>query len=94
MVVGGRGRFAVSSRFYESALQEVTYEEMLTLLCEDLCRDYPLKMSVSDLPSDIALGENLPEPNKDSYRLKSLEVPRPSSQPCARSFTAGETNTL
>ncbi|GFS56971.1 transposable element Tc1 transposase [Trichonephila inaurata madagascariensis] len=36
---------------------------------------YPLKMPVSNLPSDRALGENFPEPNKDSDRLKSTEVP-------------------
>ncbi|GFS41691.1 integrase_H2C2 domain-containing protein [Trichonephila inaurata madagascariensis] len=46
-----------------------------------LQRLYPLEMSVSDLPSDIALGENFPEPNKDSDRLKSPEVP--SSNPPA-----------
>ncbi|GFQ88415.1 hypothetical protein TNCT_317541 [Trichonephila clavata] len=39
---------------------------------------YPLEMSVSDLPSDIALGENFPEPSKDSDRLKSPEVTVPS----------------
>ncbi|GFV07101.1 DUF5641 domain-containing protein [Trichonephila clavipes] len=39
---------------------------------------YPLEMSVSDFPSDIALVENFPEPNKDSERLKSPEVPGPS----------------
>ncbi|GFS57689.1 histone H3-like centromeric protein cnp1 [Trichonephila inaurata madagascariensis] len=37
-----------------------------------LQRIYPLEMSVSDLPSDMALGENFPEPNKGP------EVPRPS----------------
>ncbi|GFR27392.1 DUF5641 domain-containing protein [Trichonephila clavata] len=44
-----------------------------------LQRLYPLEMSVSDLPSDIALGENFLESNKDSDRLKSPEVPVPSS---------------
>ncbi|GFX57305.1 hypothetical protein TNCV_3914691 [Trichonephila clavipes] len=72
MVVGGRGWFVASSRSYES-------------LC-DLRRDastvmrslYRLEMSVSDLPSDIALGENFPDPDKDSDRLKSQEVLGPS----------------
>ncbi|GFY63617.1 integrase_H2C2 domain-containing protein [Trichonephila inaurata madagascariensis] len=44
-----------------------------------LQRLYLLEMSLSDLPSDITLGENFPEPNKDSDRLKSPEVPGPSS---------------
>ncbi|GFY75042.1 hypothetical protein TNIN_177341 [Trichonephila inaurata madagascariensis] len=43
-----------------------------------LQRLYPLEMSISDLPSDIALGENFLEPNKDSDRLKSPEIPGPS----------------
>ncbi|GFY38065.1 hypothetical protein TNIN_443361 [Trichonephila inaurata madagascariensis] len=43
-----------------------------------LQRLYPLEMTVSDLPSDIALVENFPESNKDSNRLKPPEVPVPS----------------
>ncbi|GFY45794.1 hypothetical protein TNIN_201151 [Trichonephila inaurata madagascariensis] len=35
-------------------------------------------MKVKTKPSDTALGENFPEPNKDSDRLKSPEVPGPS----------------
>ncbi|GFV85884.1 DUF5641 domain-containing protein [Trichonephila clavipes] len=40
----------------------------------------PLSMSVSDFPSDITLGENFPESNKDSDRLQSPEVPAQSTQ--------------
>ncbi|GFW72716.1 hypothetical protein TNCV_3799431 [Trichonephila clavipes] len=43
-------------------------------------------MSLSDLPSDIPLGENFPEPNKDSDKIKSPEVhgsspPAPDPEP-------------
>ncbi|GFU56905.1 integrase catalytic domain-containing protein [Trichonephila clavipes] len=43
-----------------------------------LQRLYPLEMSLFDLPSDIVLGENFPESNKDSDRLKSPEILVPS----------------
>ncbi|GFX85058.1 uncharacterized protein TNCV_4998871 [Trichonephila clavipes] len=43
-----------------------------------LQRLYPLEMSVSDLPSDIALGENFPELNNDSNTLKFPKVPNSS----------------
>ncbi|GFW05218.1 hypothetical protein TNCV_2905081 [Trichonephila clavipes] len=35
-------------------------------------------MSISDLPSNIALGEKFSEPNKDSDRLKYPEVSFPT----------------
>ncbi|GFX67870.1 DUF5641 domain-containing protein [Trichonephila clavipes] len=47
-------------------------------LIRPLQKRYPLEISVSNLPSDIALGENFLEPNKDSDGLKSPEVPGPS----------------
>ncbi|GFV19461.1 hypothetical protein TNCV_3663931 [Trichonephila clavipes] len=49
--------------------------DALAVMRKPLQKLYPLEMFVSDLPSDIALGENFPEPYKNSDRLKSPEVP-------------------
>ncbi|GFY37353.1 uncharacterized protein TNIN_317101 [Trichonephila inaurata madagascariensis] len=70
----------------------------LEMFASDLPSDFVIRPRPKHLDFvNRALGEKFPEPIKDSDRLKSPEVPcsePSSSQPCARNFTAGETNTL
>ncbi|GFY71928.1 hypothetical protein TNIN_477541 [Trichonephila inaurata madagascariensis] len=71
MIVGGRGWFTASSRFYKSALAEfVTYEKMLTLLHEgeSVFNGRPLAY-LSDDPNEITAITLAPNLVTEASRL-------------------------
>ncbi|GFS79645.1 hypothetical protein TNCV_4241161 [Trichonephila clavipes] len=67
---GGRGWLALSSRFYKSALQELRNGFV------HFCPGLPCLRRDAHT---VCEGENSPKPSKDSGRLKSPEVPVPST---------------